>query len=286
VPGFESWSGGSYLAHDDFARFAIANGANPADGGKREDEFWVDPTLANQAGDYVGYETLMAYAVASGAFPAGLPARELTRPAHHYAYRPYVRPKVTGAVIELPQPDWRDIQSGGDVYPFASVDGGTFNNDPVRLAHQALAGMAGENPGEPNLARRALFMIDPLAAKPRMTAVPDSDLVSVIKTLAGAVIDGARYLTADVALIADKEVFSRFQLVPTRSDLGKVGEEALATDWLGAFGGFFCRDFRVHDFMLGQINMRQYLRTTFILRGDNTLFDGWTSADAHSMGYR
>jgi hypothetical protein len=283
VPGFQSWSGAAYLAHDDFARFALPNGANPAapvnQGGKRPDEFWVDPTATDLGGDYVDYRTLVAYAVASSAFPAGLRARALDRPAHHYAYRPYVRPKPNGAVVELPQPDWQEILTGGDDYPFASVDGGTFNNDPIRLVHQALAGMAGENPRDPDKAYRALFMIDPLAAKPRQRDVPATDLISVIETLAGAVIDGARYLTADMALIADKDVFSRFQLIPTRGDLGKVGEAALATDFVGAFGGFFCRAFRVHDFLLGRINMRNYLRTTLILRGDNGLFNRWSNDD-------
>ncbi|HZB93336.1 MAG TPA: patatin-like phospholipase family protein [Stellaceae bacterium] len=283
VPGFERWSGGSYVAHDDVARFAVANGIDPntplLDGGKRLDEFWVDPAIAGRDSDYVDYRTLVSYAVASAAFPAGLEARLLERPARHYAYRPYVRPESSGAAVELPQPDWQIILADGDTYQFASVDGGTFNNDPVSLVHQALAGMAGENPRAPEKACRALFMIDPLAAKPREAKAPATDLFSVIGTLVGAVTEGARYLTADMALIADPDVFSRYQLVPARRDLAKLGSAALATDWLDAFGGFFCRDFRVHDFLLGRLNLRNYLRTTMILRGDNPLFDGWSAAN-------
>jgi hypothetical protein len=283
VPGFQNWSGAAYLVHDDFARFAIPNGADSAasiaQGGKRPDEFWVDPAATDRGSDFVDYRTLVAYTVASGVFPVGLPARKLDRPAHHYVYRPYVRPKPSGAAVELPQPDWQEILAGGDDYLFASVDGGTFNNDPMLLVHQALAGMAGQNPRDPDKAYRALFMIDPLAAKPRQRDMPATDVISVIKTLVGAVIDGARYLTADMALIADKDVFSRFQLVPSRSDLGKIGEAALATDFVGAFGGFFCRTFRVHDLLLGRINMRNYLRTTLILHGDNALFNRWSDDD-------
>ncbi len=283
VPEFEGWSGAAYVAHDDFTRFALPNGADPAadleNGGKRPDEFWVDPSRTGQGADYVGYDTLMAYAVASGAFPVGLEARQLQRPAAHYAYRPAVRAKRGGAVVEMPQPDWQEIEAAGDLYLFTSVDGGTFNNDPMRLVHQALAGMAGENPRAPELANRALFMIDPLVAQPRSRAVPANDLVSVISVLVGAVIDGARYLTADMVLIADKDVFSRFQLVPTRSDLQLVGDAALATACVNAFGGFFCREFRVHDFLLGRLNMRNYLRRVLILRADNKLFDGWPDPD-------
>jgi hypothetical protein len=122
-------------------------------------------------------------------------------------------------------------------------------------------------------------MIDPLTVKPRELKVPATDLLGVVGTLVGAVVEGTRYLTADMALIADPDVFSRFALVPTRRDLAKVGEAALATAWLSAFGGFFCRAFRVHDFLLGRLNMRNYLRTTLALRGDNSLFDKWTDAN-------
>lgn len=293
VPHYQGWGGAVYTAHHDYARFAIPNGAlaepplphgaqpSPAAarGGKRPDEFWVDPAALSLGSDYVDYQTLINYAIGSAAFPAGLVARQLTRPAIHYMYRPYVRPKPGGAVVELPPPDWQTLLADGPDYSFTTVDGGTFDNDPVQLVHQALAGMVGENLRDPATARRALFMIDPLAAKPRHLDNPSTALFPALGALVKSLIDGSRYLTADMALMADKQIYSRFQLVPTRDDLGKVGEEALATDFLEAFGGFFCRDFRVHDFILGRINMRNYLRSTLILRGDNSLFDAWGAQD-------
>ena len=105
--------------------------------------------------------------------------------------------------------------------------------------------------------------------------------------------DGARYLTADLDLFQDEDVFSRFQLVPNRTGLdgapfandpaprdGKggppVGEAALAGTDLSALGGWCARPFRVHDFLLGRLNMATYLRREMILRGDNDLFNNWT----------
>jgi hypothetical protein len=274
VPGIEGWSGAAYVAHDDFARFAIPNGADPA--GKRPDEFWVDPGLTAQGADYVDYTTYATYAAASGAFPAGLLARAVQRPASHYLYRPYVQPRENTYAVDWPQPEWSYVlDPGSQQYGFSCVDGGVFNNDPVSLVHRALAGLVGENPRAPDAATRALFMIDPLAPKPAQIGPVGTDLVSVVAGLLGFVLGGARYLTADMALIGDPTVFSRFQLVPARPDLGRIGETALAGDFFQAFGGFTRRDFRRHDFLLGRINMQNYLRTALILRGDNKLFDGW-----------
>jgi len=274
VPGIESWSGAAYVAHDDFARFAIPNGASEAE--KRPDEFWVDPGLSANGSDYVDYTIYATYAAASGAFPVGLLARSVQRPSAHYLYRPYVQPRENGYAVDWPQPEWSYvIDPGSTQYAFSCVDGGVFNNDPIALVHRALAGLVGENPRAPESATRALFMIDPLAPKPAHIDPVDTDVMSVIKNLTGFVTGGARYLTADMALIGDPTVFSRFQLAPTRPDLGLVGEIALAGDFFEAFGGFIHRDFRRHDFLLGRINMQNYLRTTFILRGDNKLFANW-----------
>jgi hypothetical protein len=93
------------------------------------------------------------------------------------------------------------------------------------------------------------------------------------------VVSAARYLTADMELFADEDVFSRFQLVPFRPERDKVGEAALAGTSLYAAGGWCSRSFRVHDYLLGRSNMQAYLRRELVLAGDNKLFEGWTLAD-------
>jgi hypothetical protein len=119
-------------------------------------------------------------------------------------------------------------------------------------------------------------MIDPLAAAPKPSAPTRADLFSVLGDLANTVIAGGRFLTADMTLIGDKDIFSRFQLVPLRRGGADLGEDALAGSALGALGGFCCRAFRVHDFLLGRANMQFYLRSELVLKGDNKLFNNWT----------
>jgi hypothetical protein len=282
IPKIETFSGAAFVQHDDFARFAFPNGASAVPSatsvGKREDEFWLG---AGAGSDFVGYETLVAYATASGAMPVGLAARTLTRPSAHYQFRPKVRPTPTPPdfrVVDWPEPAWTglpDVSTG--TYTFTAVDGGTFNNDPVAIAHRALAGLVGINPRDKSDANRAIFMIDPLASGPKPIDKTGKSLVSVVKDIFGAVIGGSRYLTADLELFADKDVFSRFQLVPFRKGEGKTGEAALAGSGLFAAAGWCARPFRVHDFLLGRQNMQIYLRRELVLAGDNPLFKNWPS---------
>jgi hypothetical protein len=116
--------------------------------GKREDEFWLDGSQAGSG--FVGYDVLVGYATASAAMPLGLAARALVRPAEHYSYRPHVQvlPDPPGYKVRWPDPGWDTLlrTAASGAYTFTSVDGGTFNNDPVALVHTALAGLIGRNP--------------------------------------------------------------------------------------------------------------------------------------------
>jgi hypothetical protein len=284
VPTLGDFSGAAFVQHDDFAWFAFPNGTSssvtPDSVGKREDEFWLGQ---GDGSDFVGYDTLVAYATASAAMPIGLAARALARPADHYNYRPRVRPiaEAPGYVVDWPEPDWTglpDAEQTG-IYSCTGVDGGTFNNDPVSLVHQALAGLIGLNPKGKSDAKRAIFMIDPLADEPKPIAKTGKSLLSVVENIVGTVISGGRYLTADMELFANQDVFSRFQLVPFRPEPGKVGEAALAGTSLYAAAGWCSRAFRVHDYLLGRQNMQTYLRKEFVLAGNNPLFDGWQLAN-------
>jgi hypothetical protein len=154
---------------------------------------------------------------------------------------------------------------------------GTFNNDPVSLAHRALCGLVGRNPRGPVDAKRAIFMIDPLADKAKPIDPSGKSLLAVVKQIIGAAVSGARYLTADMELFARQDVFSRYQLVPFRVDRQAVGEAALAGTTLYAAAGWCAREFRAHDFLLGRANMRAYITHQLVLRGDNSLFKGWSN---------
>lgn len=296
VPSEGVFTGSAYVEHDDFAWFVVPNVLGTADGDPTQalpNEFWLSANP--QAGQTVSYQTLGDYARASGAMPVGLPSRPLSRPAEHYLYRPYARINDQGAVeLGWPSPNWAqlpDVMAGGP-YSFTGVDGGTLNNDPVKIAHDALSGIGVQNPRPPDLADRALLLIDPLADQPSAVNPVGLSVVAAVGGVINTFISGARYLTSDLELFQDKDVFSRFQLVPTRLGLdGKaipgdgaatdangnpvVGEAALAGTDLFALGGWCARPFRVHDFLLGRLNMATYLRRELILRADNDLFKNW-----------
>jgi hypothetical protein len=285
IPAVKDFSGAAFVQHDDFTRFAFPNGQSPEPSatsmGKREDEFWLDPTGAGVG--VVNYEVLVDHATASAAMPVGLVARALARPAEHYHYRPRVRATMLdpGHQVIWPEPDWAGLSAVADSgsYTFTSVDGGTFNNDPVSLVHSALAGVVGVNPRSSSSAKRAMFMIDPLADKPKAIDNVGTSLLSVIRNIIPTFVAESRYQTADMDLFADDSVFSRFQLVPFRPEAGKVGETALSGTALFAAAGWCARAFRVHDFLLGRQNMQAYLRRELVLTADNPLFNGWTLDD-------
>lgn len=275
IPAYGQFTGAAYLQRDDFAWFAFPNGTAPA-AEKREDEFWLS---AGVGGGIVGYQTLADYATASGSMPVGLVARMLTRPAEHYLYRPFVRPRPDppGFSVEWIDPDWSELPDAFEsgIYHFTAVDGGCFNNDPVGLVHRALGGLVGRNPRGSSQATRAILMIDPLADQPTAIGASGRSLVRVAGGLVGLFVGGAHYLTADMDLFRDEDVFSRFQMVPTRPELGRVGEQALAGASLAALAGWCAREFRVHDYLLGRANMQAYLRSELVLAGDNPLFHNW-----------
>ena len=57
--------------------------------------------------------------------------------------------------------------------------------------------------------------------------------------------------------------YSRFMIAPIRTSGGVTQKESIACGALGGFGGFFNRDFRVHDFMLGRRNCQRFIQCYF-----------------------
>ena len=271
----------SYRFHADHARFACDIGsAGSGPGNLRPDEFFVQDGGQAPA---VNWLTLASYARASGAFPLGFPAVGLCRPRAHYDYRVALVPGDGGQVEVAPlRPDWTG--SGvGEEYAFLSVDGGTFNNEPIELARTFLAGMTGRNPRDGAKANRGVMLIDPLPG----TAQLGPDRFKSLMKLGGAVLSSlvsqGRYATTDLLLMADPNVFSRYLAIPQRGTIS--GERALATAGLCAFLGFFENEYRRHDYMLGRANCRTYLAEKFVLAETNPIFDGrWTNAQKQAFG--
>jgi hypothetical protein len=93
----------------------------------------------------------------------------------------------------------------------------------------------------------------------------------------------------DIELARNDGIYSRFLVIPTRSD--RFGKGAIASASLGGFGGFFDRGFRDHDFELGRRNCQRFLQNNFGIPvsaiDDNDVFRGkWSKASIDRFKYQ
>jgi hypothetical protein len=273
--------GQSYVAHADFARFAVVyNGQSLAPAAERPDEF-VLGFESSQLSNAMEWGDFGQYALGTAAFPIGLKPRTLSRPLAHYQFRlndepPPTPPAAPGAPPHYWPliPDWDAIQTWSgdglpDTYTFTVVDGGVCDNEPIELARTALAGIT-------------VLLIDPFAGSSAMAAPLPPDVLSSAAALLSTMLQQIRYDTRDLLLAADAEVFSRFMITAQRGST--VGDHALATAGLSAFLGFTSPAFRRHDYLLGRKNCQDYLRRFFVLPAANPLFAGWWKTTDFDVG--
>jgi hypothetical protein len=158
------------------------------------------------------------------------------------------------------------------------VDGGIANNEPTDLCRDALlvkrdAPMA----RNPAAATQAMIMVDPFpeppAPGPREAATP---LPRILAALISAWKNQARFRPVDIWLATQADVFSRQIIAPSAGSQDRpTGRSPLAGGALGGFLGFFCRDFREHDFLLGRHNCRSFLQHYFAVPVDNVVVRDW-----------
>ena len=275
----------SYVNHADYLRFAVLYPGQALGDPRPDEQVLPFRGVVPQQVDWVDFSLA---ARATAAFPLGFPARVLSRPTSHYRWRVVPYPGAGGVPDKymVLQPNWRAMQSetGGvpDAWSFLSVDGGATDNEPIQLARTALAGLLKRNPRDPNIANRAVWLIDPFAGK---AGLGPSDKTALSKEL-GAIVttltEQTRYDSSDLLMAGDDNIFSRFMLTPCRrDDQGNqlTGGDAIASAGLGAFIGFACPEFMRFDYLLGRKNCQQFLREQFVLADQNPLFVGWSPAD-------
>jgi hypothetical protein len=129
----------------------------------------------------------------------------------------------------------------------------------------------GQNPREALKADRAVITVAPFPAQDRFNpgydAAAQAGVMTAVGRLFSALVSQSRFFGESLALIMTGRVFSRFMIAP--SDTTLPGEAALQCGTLGAFGGFFERGYRAHDYALGRRNCQQFLRAQFILPQGN-----------------
>jgi predicted acylesterase/phospholipase RssA len=267
-------AGLAMISHSDYQGFCVNyNGA--AGFPRRVDD--VLTVFPNSSQD-PHWSALGTASLASGAFPFGLAPHVIERNGKDFNYRFVIVPGMDTKPTQVVQlvPCWSD-PSPPSSYRSAVVDGGTMNNDPLDLARIEMAGLAGRNPRDGNLANRATVLIDPF---PDLAGTIDDprrgqqqDVMAVATSLMGAWKDQARFDPIDLALADDESVYSRFMVAPGRGPSEESNGFALACGALGGFSGFLCEPYRHHDYLLGRRNCQQFLRQHFMLPvGNNPVF--------------
>jgi len=293
IPYRIAMMGDSGLAHElvghaDYMRFALAvPGGAPQRPEARPDE------LPLSSGLPINWDVVGKTSLATSAFPVAFRARDLERSLEAVGYRAIAIPDDKGsATVQQLIPKWGSLplKTGNpSVAPFANVDGGTFNNQPLDVVRVAMAGMAGCNPRNAKDATRAVILIDPFSDPATLNTPDTGKLTSVIGPLLASMIQQPRFKPTDLALAYNEEVYSRFLVAPTRIDAngGKIiGKRAIASGGLGGFLGFVDFGLLVHDYALGRANAHAFLSRHLMLPedGGNVLFDDWT--ERHKQKYR
>jgi hypothetical protein len=217
---------------------------------------------------------LQQAAMATGAFPVFLAPRILSRDPADYTPPMWLTADSTPSIPSIP-PDW--TLTNADPLPTLNVDGGVIDNDPFDLAHDYLLGLDpipgdGQNPREALKADRAVITVAPFPAQDRFDSgynpAAQAGVMNAVGRLFSALISQSRFFGESLALIMTGTVFSRFFIAPSDTTL-PAGAPALQCGTLGAFGGFFERGYRAHDYALGRRNCQQFLRVQFILPQGN-----------------
>ncbi len=259
--------------YGDRIRFETVNGAPPAAALAHPIDFSQPGTPA--------WTLLKTAAIATGAFPVFLAPQILPRTTAEYATPPW---EPVSSTVTLPAPNFPPGMN--PAYATLNVDGGVNNNDPFNFAHDYLNSLAPptETDGtDPCRVDRAAIDIAPFPTitpfDPDYQPAKNAGIFSAFSQLISSLISQSRFYGESLQTIMEGRAFDRFVIAPS-------GEpNALQCGSLDAFGGFFSRGFRAHDYLLGRRNCQQFLREYFVLPKENPIMQaGLASLDPQTRG--
>jgi len=165
-----------------------------------------------------------------------------------------------------------------------TADGGVTDNDPFQLANDFLAVQNPlatlnpqigrlENPRLSDSANCAVLTVAPFPASSLYQAHYDWDRNSSVSGMLGnlltVLLAQSRFFGESLNAVMKDVSYNRFVLAPADAD--NPTRPALQCGLLGAFGGFFERGFRAHDYQLGRRNCQKLLRDHFRLSVANPI---------------
>jgi Patatin-like phospholipase len=229
-----------------------------------------------------GWPLLKEAAKATGAFPLFLAPRKIERNASDYFRSPW----EPLSVLDPPQVDPNWPLKPADKITTLNVDGGVTDNNPFELAHDFLAlhnPLARKNPDTGELenprpadqANAAVLTVAPFPAddvfKEDYKFDENASVFGMLPNLFTVLISQSRFLGESLTAVVSGASATRFTLAP--KDEKNLGGKALLCGTLGAFGGFFERGFRAHDYQLGRRNCQRFLQEHFQLPVTNPIID-------------
>lgn len=277
----EARLGHDMKTHSDHVRFGLSvPGGAPNRKGDRPDEFALSPAAVEN------WTSLKDAALATCAFPLAFPARSVQRTAESIAYRVTLVPGDGTAKPERVQliPNWdamKDPQQPPAGLRTINIDGGAMNNEPLDLAHTALAGLNGRNPRNGLKADRGIVLVDPFCDGAKADLFEPVGVFGLFLPLLGTLMNQPRFRPADIALAGAENVFSRFLVAPAGAGSGQrpgkiEGEDAIASGGLGGFIGFVHPELLKYDFRLGRRNAHSFLKNHFALPENHPIFKSWS----------
>lgn len=250
------------------------------------------------------WQLLKEAAKATGAFPLFLAPRKIDRVAADYGSSPWQALSVDPATPLAPH--W-PLKSE-EVFTTLNVDGGLTDNDPFQLAHDFLAihnpaarldPTTGElaNPRSAEESNCAVLTVAPFPATAPYVKDYDFDgnssIFGMLPNLLNVLISQSRFQGESLSAAMGGASYSRFVLAPSDTDVPQ--QNALQCGLLSAFGGFFERGFRAHDYQLGRRNCQKFLRDHFHLSTTNLIITAGLNAvsrdaviatfDPHKRGF-
>lgn len=217
----------------------------------------------------VNKDLLKDAAIATGAFPVGLSPHQEKRDLRYILDNPFLNEGKSEMVI----PDDK-------IYSCVNVDGGVINNEPFGLTDQILVRRRKEELEKTGKKKEAenyvfeksaetfdttLIMIDPFPSD--QVFHEDKEPLEAIKFAVPDLLNAMRqqlmFKEEEFKNAYDEDNYTRFMVLPVRYAENMKQDYPLACGGLGGFAGFFKKEFREHDFLLGRRNCQLFLKRYF-----------------------
>lgn len=210
-------------------------------------------------------------AMCTGAFPVGLKSRRLQRPLQHVKEHPFLN-RITA-----------HLKDTDPLYNTINVDGGLVDNEPFDKVRKVLNTYSEETEPEngdvPNYDkfetfRSTVLLVDPFPS-PETTFDCDDTLLKVVGNTLSAMFGQLRVKPDVLKAAMSEQRAGQHMIAPSREvppgwpapvPAKLRGSDALACGGLGGFAGFLHKEFRVHDYFLGRMNCRKFLRQHFTMK--------------------